>query len=57
MAWGGIQKKSVLEATPTPVELKRTLSICNEWVWMGRRNEGRLVEAFLVQNLNKKEND
>lgn len=54
MAWGEVQTKLVVEATPTPVELQRTLSICNESLLLGRRNDVRLTEAFLVQKLIKK---
>lgn len=51
---GGVQKKPLVEATPTPVELQRTLSICTEKVWMGRRNEGRLRHSWLKNYTQKR---
>lgn len=52
---GGVQKKPLVVATPTPVELKRTLHICIEKLWIGERGEGKLIETLLVYELYKKE--
>lgn len=37
-----------LHPQPTPVKLKRTLGICIEKSWIGKKDERKLIEVLLV---------